>query len=481
MPPGVAANATCGGRASAAPRLPYTLIVSWRAAISCLILAAAFSAARAAEIQLQQGYTWPDQAGIRWRLQQGDLLVVSRCGLYAGPAGLPAAEGPVLGVSLPWLRCGPLLPRGILRQVSDPLGFSAWSSAIQERTTLVLDGELSSSGQGMLLMPVPELFGLFCRPVRAGGSEYGAFGCLPLGAGAAAEGAIMVSRPEPQVPPDDWFLTRSIFPGGDVTDLCARLVLNTPSLGFSFTSGISSAARAAPGAFSNLWMSGRFRGLLAAVLLAGATPGFRGPDGTCTTGASQLSAMVRLGNDRRTGTLETGWSYSVGRPTFAPGPEIPTRTVLRVELSRDFERQSCPPLSLVMDAEKDISRSETSRCGSAAWVRLDGMDVTAGVSLSHQEGVRLLGAVSIKPSSRLRILVEGRANRLAAASPDGSMTVKVSFERGSQRAAIQAGFENVPLPWRSTHLAECFRLSLTSSLRVMPQGEGAINPSLRQG
>ena len=441
------------------------------------MLALSFSAAGAAEIRIEQHYQWPGEAGIGWRLQQDDFLVVSRFNLRAGPtrpAGLPTAEGPVIGVSLPWLRCGPLLVRGILRQVSDPVGFTAWSSAFQERTALVLDGELSSSGQGVLLMPVPELCGVFCRPVRTGGCEYGAFGCVPLGAGAAAEGAIVVSRPAPQAAPDDWFLTRSPFPGGDVTDFCARLVLNSPSLGFSFTSGTSSARWAGPGAFSNLWMSARVPGLRAAVLLAGATPGYRAPDGACTSAASRLSAMVRLGNDRRTGALEAGWSFAVGRPSFSPRPEIPTRTIVRVELSRDFEQQSCPPLSLVMDGEKDISRewdgirNETSRCGSTACARLEGMDVTAGVSLSDREGVRVLGALSLKPSSRLGILVEARADRLAAASPDGSMTVKVSFERGTQRAAIQTGFEDFPLTWRNARFAECFRLSLSCSIRRQP-------------
>ena len=435
------------------------------------MLALTFSAAGAAEIQIEQGYQWPGEAGIRWSLRDRDLLVISRLDPSVTPTGLPAGEAPVVGVSLPWLRCGPLLARGILRQVSDPLGFSAWSGVFQERTTLVLDGGLASSNEGVLLMPVPELCGFFCRPVRAGGCDYGAFGCVPLGAGAAAEGAILVSRPPPQSTTDDWFLSRSPFPGGDVTDLCARFVLSSPSLGFSFTSGASSSGWAAPGAFSSLWISGRVPGLQAAVLLAGATPGYRAPDGACAAGGSRLSAMVRLGNDRRTGALEAGWSFLAARPSFSPRPEIPTRTIVRAELSRDFQRPSLPPISLVVDGEKDISRgcdgirNETSRCGSAVRAGFEGMDVTAGVSLTDQEGIRLLGALSLKPSSRLRVLVEARVNRLAASSPNGSMTVKLSFERGGQRAAVQTGMEDCPLTGRQACIARWFRLSLSCSIR----------------
>ena len=443
--------------------------------LACLFLALSLSTVGAAEIQTWQEYKWPDEAGIRWRFQEGDLLVSFSVFPRAGPAGLCAADGVVLGMSLPWLRCGPLLARGILRLASDPLGFSAWSGVFQERTTLVLDGELSSSKEGVLLMPIPDLCGVFCRPVRTGGNEFGAFGSVPLAAGVAAEGAILGSRPAPQAVPEEWFLARSSFPGGDVMDVCARLVVSSPSLGISFASGTSSAQWAAPGAFSNLWISGRFPALQAAVLLAGATPGYRAPDGACASAATRLSAMVRLGYDRRTGALEVDWSFTGARPSFSPQPEIPMGTTVRAVLSRDFERPSFPQLSLVVEGEKDISRgsngvrSEASRCGTTACAGFEGMDVTAGVSLSGQEGARVLGALSLKPSSRLRILAAAGANRLAAASPVGSMSMKVSFERGEQRAAVQTGFEDFPLASKDGGFAKHFRLSLSCTIRrVIP-------------
>src|SRR5208337_1327124 len=184
--------------------------------------------AGAAGIQVNQDYDWPGEARVRSTVQDGDLLVLSGWGAGAPsaqglpgrlpgsglPAGGAAMEGPLLGVCLPWLRFGPLLQRGMLRQVSDPLGFSPASGVFQERTTLVLDGELSSGAQGVLLMPVPGLCGVFCRPVGTGGNEYGAFGHLPLAAGSAAEAAVLVSRPRAQEPPDEWFLSHGLFPGG---------------------------------------------------------------------------------------------------------------------------------------------------------------------------------------------------------------------------------------------------------------------------
>ena len=237
-----------------------------RIALRFLLFGLCLSAG-AAGIQVTQDYDWPAEARARCIVRDGDLLVVlgwgagavSPPGLSAGglagvglsgiglPAGGAAMEGPLLGVCLPWLRFGPLLPRGLLRQVSNPLGFSPSSDVFQERTTLVLDGELSSASQGVLLMPACGLCGVFCRPVRAGGNEYGAFGRVPLAPGAAAEAALLASRPRAQEPPDEWFLSHGPFPGGDITELCARFAASSPALGFSLTSGISSARWTSPG------------------------------------------------------------------------------------------------------------------------------------------------------------------------------------------------------------------------------------------
>ena len=217
-------------------------------------------------------------------------------------------------------------------------------------------------------------------------------------------------------------------------------------------------------------ISVRLPWLQAAVMLAGVTPGYLAPDGSCASGATRLSAMVRLGSDRRAGSLEAGWSFTSARPSFSPRAEIPTRTIVRVELSRDFERLSCPPLSLVVNGEKDISRecsgirTESARCGSTVCVSFSAMELTTGLSLSDLDGVRALGALSLKPSPLLRILVEVRGNGLAAASPAGSTTVKVSFERGGQRAAVQAGFVDCPLTSRNERIADSFRLSLSCSV-----------------
>ena len=178
-----------------------------------------------------------------------------------------------------------------------------------------------------------------------------------------------------------------------------------------------------------------------------------------------------------------GWSFSVASPPFAPGAEIPTRTTVRAELSRDFEGLSSPAISVFIEGEKDISREssgirgESSRCGSTVQAVFPGLGVTSGFSLSGLDGVGVLGALVLTPSSRLRLLAEARANRLAADPASVSMTVKASFEHDGQKAAVQAGFVDCPLGGAGVRLARCFRLSLSCTVSWSPSAGTAWNPT----
>ena len=92
------------------------------------------------------------------------------------------------------------------------------------------------------------------------------------------------------------------------------------------------------------------------MLLAGVTPGYRAPDGAGATAASRLSATVRLGDHHGAGSLEAGFSFAAAEPGFSPGREIPTRNIVRAAFTRDAESASGWPWSLLLEAEKDMSR-----------------------------------------------------------------------------------------------------------------------------
>ncbi|MGO9310654.1 MAG: hypothetical protein ACLQDL_16730 [Spirochaetia bacterium] len=420
--------------------------------------------AQPGELRIEEGYQWPGRAILRVSVTPGDLLIAK-----TGPGA------PVFGMSLPWLRCGPLMVRGMVKQAFDPLSFSAWSGVFEERTGLALDSALESPGAGVLLMPVPEQCGVYCRNGREGGTELGVFGALPLGPGAAAECVCLSSRPDPQPASDEWFVSRCPFPGGTLTQIAARLKLDSPSLACSCAAGVSSAQLAAPGAFSLLWLRGRLPQVEGAVLLSGATPGYRAPDGASPGLASRSSAMLRFGPDHHRGIVEVGLSFAAAEPAFSPRREIPTHTTLRAAFSRDVELASARSLSLLVEAQKEVIRDcdgvreDTSRCGSTACISLGSVDLVSGVDCADHEGIRVRGGITARPSPRLRIGVEATGSLWGTAHPTASARAKLSVEGGDRRAVLQAGVEDCPLgspvTGQAGELARHFRLSLSYSLR----------------
>jgi hypothetical protein len=460
----------CRAQVPGPPRL-YSFCVDSRGItfglLACCIMLRP-ACALPSDVQIQESYEWPGRAAVQWSISQGDLLVRGRSEHpAASPAGTVGA--PVFGVVLPWLLSGPLLGRGMLRQVFDPLSCSAGSRLLDEPTALVLDMALPPSGAGVLFMPFPGYCGFFFRPGREGGTEYGAYTRLSFRGGAAAECVLMASRPDAISVPDEWFLEKGAFPGGPVANFAGRLLLDSSPLSFSCSVGVSSAQFAAPGAFSTLWIHGRMPDMEAAVLLAGATSGYRSPEGRCASAASRLSGFVRLGRDRRRGTLEAGISRDTAVPGFSPRRDIPTRDVVHAAFCREFAGTAFL-FSLLIEAEKAVGRdrdgvrTDTTRGGTTACVSLGSLEAAAAAGVSDRDGVSVRGSLSLRPSARLRIVAQGGV----AAGPAATTSVKVAVENGNQKAAVQAGIEDYPLtrPGRGSRgdLASCFRLSLSCSL-----------------
>jgi len=415
-----------------------------------------------AEVAVDERYDWPDGADLFLAIRRGDLMLAAR----------RDGESFALGASLPWLQAGPLLGRGILRLVADPLGFSAWSGVFEESTALVLDASLRSSRRGTVVMPLPGLIGVFLRGQAAGSGECGAFGRLPLAAGAAAEGLVLRSRPEPRGISDDWYLDRSPFPGGEVTHLCGRLMLDSPRLDFSFTTGASACTWASPGSFATAWLRARSADAEASVLLSGVTAAYRSPDGDCPSGNLLASAGVRLGGNPRSGMMEAGWSCLVGKPGFAPGREVPTRARVKLAFSRDTLPRPDLIVSTIVQGEKEIirdangTRTETARCSSVVSACLDRLEAKVGLSLAGDGGTVLRSALALRPSSRLRLGMEAELSRAEGASTGATLTASVSVFGRSSRASLKAGMEDYPLAEKAAGVARFLRLTLSTSFRA---------------
>lgn len=415
-----------------------------------------------AEIAVEERFDWPDGADVFLACRSGDFTLAARRN----------GDSFALGASLPWLQAGPLVGRGILRQMADPLSFSAWSSVFTERTALVLDASLRSSRQGAVVMPLSGLTGVFLRGQAAGAGECGAFGRLPLGAGAAAEGLVLRSRPEPRAISDDWYFDRSPFPGGEVTHLCGRLMLDSPRMDFSITTGTSACTWASPGSFATAWFRAHSADAEASALLSGATAAYRSPDGGCPNGNLLASAGIRLGGNPWSGTVEAGWSFLVEKPGFAPGSEVPTRSRVKLAFRRDAMPRPDVTVSTIIQGEKEVIRdangtsTESARCSSAVSACVDQVEAGVGLGLAGSDGAVLRGALAVRPFSRLRLGMEAELSHAAAASAAASLTASVSVSGRSSRASLKAGFEDYPLAEKAAGLARFLRLTLSTSIRA---------------
>jgi hypothetical protein len=183
---------------------------------------------------------------------------------------------------------------------------------------------------------------------------------------------------------------------------------------------------------------------------------------------------VRLGGNRRRGSIEAGFSFAAAEPGFSPGREIPTKNILRAAFSRDSAAGSACPVSLLLDAEKEVSRDSngvrygTSRCGATAGVSMGLVDLAAGAGVSDHEGVNLFGRLNVMPSARFRLGVEAKGRRLCAQEPAGSMIMKLVVQGAERSASLETGLEDFPLNGDiSLPVAEFLRMKLSCSV-VLP-------------
>ena len=262
------------------------------------------------------------------------------------------------GLACPVAAFGPLAPRGLLRALADPLGYSPGSEVFAERAGYRLEGSLEgTSRRGLWLEPLPGRLGLFALhsppapsgsgpagPVQAGGVariRLPAPGAAPAGdagsvraaapARAEVEALALLSLPAPaSAPPagdpQDWLREPAPFPGGKLAHLGGSVRLEAGAgddlLACCLLGAASGGERVTPGLFSLLELEAARRSWRAIGLAGACTEGYRAPDGELYRGA--WAAGLRLEAQPGPGWWLAGsWRRRVDRPPAAPGRSLP--------------------------------------------------------------------------------------------------------------------------------------------------------------
>jgi len=291
-------------------------------------------------------------------------------------------------------------------------------------------------------------------------------------AGVNADAFLQRSSPLVPAPSDDWYFDRSPFPGGEVTHASGRLSLRAGGLALTAAGGASSAEWAGPGAFGDMCLRGGNARADAAVLLAAATPGYRCPNGSALPEQSVESLHLHLGGNEDVDQMDAAWSVKTGRPDAVPGLQIPRQLCLRLGLARRVLLWDDLLLSWIVEGDKEVSfsaeglRTESPRISSAAAMVAGDLEARTTFGWSGADGMRMAAELALRPSTRLSIRAETRLERLGASSPSASVAASVALSGRRERHCLSVGLGDCPLAGTLPNLAECFRLTLSSSYRV---------------
>jgi hypothetical protein len=290
----------------------------------------------------------------------------------------PAPQFLTFGLECPWVAAGPLAPRGLLRALSDPLGYSPASGVFSEPAGFRLEGGLQGSSRGGLwLEPLPGRLGLFLvrkaleraedpsgwllgggsrELVQAGGSVTFRWtgpnrpagrgppntlqpasrpGSAPAARGEAQvlamfshpEADSRVSSPASGAPvpcPPDWLQDHPPFPGGGLVHLggALRLEAGGGRLGCSLLAAASGGQRVPAGLYGLWRLEAEGRRWDARALLGSCSREYRLPQGEPYPGA--WAAGLSLGvQPRQALRLEAGWQRRIDWPPATPEGRLP--------------------------------------------------------------------------------------------------------------------------------------------------------------
>jgi hypothetical protein len=230
-----------------------------------------------------------------------------------------------VGLEAPWLLLGPVEPRGLLRELANPLGFLPGSSAFTEASGLRLEGSLDgASRRGLQLEPLPDRLELYAARSRSLPLAFGGILQTSLGRAGQAEALAQVALPEKSAAAEEWFAAELPYPGGPLLHLAGRIRLGCPPNQpepagpfLAWSAALCAGPRVAPGLYSRLGAGLEARQAAGEALLGVCDTNYRTPEGGVGPQGTQLACRLRVGPP--TGThLQADWNRQIGRPASGP-------------------------------------------------------------------------------------------------------------------------------------------------------------------
>jgi hypothetical protein len=353
---------------------------------------------------------------------------------------------PAIAVETPWLVAGPLQPAGLLREVQNPLGFSAGSSVFQERTGLSLDLSILGGRTCFACLPIPGALGLFCLPMTDESLAIGLFVSAAPAAWLGMEAEIQVEDVAPAGAATEWFPDRPAFPGGALVQLAGRIRARVPGFAACGTIGCSLAETAPPGGFFHLESEYKNGPAEVALLVGAAGEGYRTPAGR-TVGA-QWRVSGKVGLHGRDDSVEVGCVIDIRRPVFVPRAYLAEAEALSAGWERDFQLTRGLKASARVEARKEISfdewalREEVPSVSAVISLESKLLEAEGVLSWSASGGMQIRGLLTVAPAEALCIELEAGTRCLKA-----GCTLRDRSREISVKAGLSGGMFSFGLSW----------------------------------
>jgi hypothetical protein len=271
----------------------------------------------------------------------------------------------LLGFSSPWVTIGPLLPRGLFRELENPLGFKAGGDIFRERTNLLLDGSLTPGGyQGILLAPFSGAFSIFCGFREPDGVRTGCFVSLSLAQGFFLEGLSEYSRPPERSPTEKWFPVVVPFAGGEIIHAAGRMLWEAPLFSFAVSLCFSGCRLALPGCLVHSDFSVGGKDLSAAVFFGAAQREYMTMGGSGSPDRLGLGIITHASLPQ--GTADLHYSFSLGQEEFSPCRFTASSEKAGFSLEKTLWGEGLKGLRIRVDGENEAHCDDSGcRSGSA--------------------------------------------------------------------------------------------------------------------
>ncbi len=370
-----------------------------------LLVAACVSDAWPADMSLGVSLSAGSPFEIGGTLQEGSLRIAAAAKSCPATAAAPAFI-PALAVELPWLSAGTFRCTGLLREVSDPLGFCASSTVWGEQTGFALDESPSKSDTwGVFFRPGAAGIGLFDALHASGMHQSGGILVLSGLPWLRLEGLWSISAPAPDAQPADWLLSAAPWPGGQLSDLAARLTLIGPGLSLVASAGGSEGKMVPPGMFWNLRGAASTPRAELDLRVGGVDSAYRAVEGNCLTDRFLVSTLLDLQEGRC--RLSAGFDLAVGVESFSPSAALPTQEKLHALLERGFRVGRRGTVRCTLEIDKSIAwdesaeREESTQCRVEARAAVGPFDAAAELRCSSADGFGGTLTASLRPLPRI--------------------------------------------------------------------------------